>query len=116
MYEIIDRLRSFSYQPKSTGCHSCQQNYELIVSQAVSWINRYFDGLCLDCMDKSFSLTGDEDSDYWSHANLKESDSVTGCRAGRHGQPTYWFSYMGQRARDGLYRSKAAKRYEGGSE
>ncbi|KAI0013958.1 hypothetical protein F4779DRAFT_639098 [Xylariaceae sp. FL0662B] len=74
-------------------------------------IEKKFDGLCLDCMHKF--KTGDEHSDYWEHGRLYEFDR--GCRF-KHGQPTWYFSYMGRREimskfQDGI--SKATRKRRG---
>ncbi|KAI1115021.1 hypothetical protein F5Y14DRAFT_450380 [Nemania sp. NC0429] len=52
-----------------------------------------FGGLCLDCMHK-FKNGGDDDDDYFAHDRPGNHDR--GCRV-RHGQPTWYFSYMGRR-------------------
>ncbi|KAL8644942.1 MAG: hypothetical protein Q9226_007517 [Calogaya cf. arnoldii] len=97
MHEILERLLKFIYTPDSDACGSCRLGYGTSVNRARSHTAVYFTGLCLDCMNRSKTLTGDEDADYWSMGSLHEDDTIKGCRAGEHGQPTWWFSYMGQR-------------------
>lgn len=46
------------------------------------------------CMNSSQSKTGDSDEDYWFHDQMKYWDN--GCKF-RHGQPTWYFSFMGRR-------------------
>lgn len=50
-----------------------------------------FKGLCLDCLTKTKFES--EDDDYWNHCHNFEFDY--GCTV-KHGQPTWYFSYMGR--------------------
>jgi len=55
-----------------------------------------FHGLCLDCMELSRSKINENvDEDYWLHDEHRSWDR--GCRIS-HGQPTWYFSFMGRRA------------------
>lgn len=81
-----------------------------MVNAAVVNTREYFDGLCLDCMDRSKSKTGDEDSDYWRHHQLQEGEWDHGCRV-RHGEPTWYFSFLGRNEkRDLLLRKLRQKK------
>lgn len=94
---ILEHLVAFSYQPPESACHACRErDYERDVCQAIGIVLKYFDGLCLDCMDKSKAKTADYDSDYWSHNSLDEDGWDRGCRV-RHGEPTWYFSFMGRK-------------------
>ncbi|KAL8828735.1 MAG: hypothetical protein Q9191_002421 [Dirinaria sp. TL-2023a] len=96
-HEILDRLGSFKYTPPRNAClRYCQKDYEATIQGTISLVRRYFDGLCLDCMDKSKSKTGDSDSDYWYHNELEENEWDHSCRES-HGQPTWYFSFMGRK-------------------
>lgn len=53
-----------------------------------------FDGLCLDCMDRTKPKTGDIDKDYWTYDLW--SDWSFDCHIA-HGQPTWYFSFMGRK-------------------
>lgn len=109
--EMLERLSLFdeknmrSYTNPRTGkvgsCNSCNQSWGEIVLRAASTVSKYFDGLCLDCMDLSKDLRsgGDRDDDYWRHNELRNWDS--GCRI-KHGEPTWYFSFMGRREKRGL--------------
>lgn len=95
--DILVELESFSYTPPGSACRRyCQRNYEGTVRAAISYVRSYFDGLCLDCMDKSKPKTADFDSDYWHHNELDDDEWDRGCRA-RHGEPTWYFSFMGRK-------------------
>lgn len=50
-----------------------------------------FRGLCLDCLTRT--KFGSEDEDYWNHCLDFEYDH--GCTV-THGQPTWYFSYLGR--------------------
>lgn len=94
---ILDRLNSFKYKPPESACRSfCQGDYEGAVGRAISTVRNYFDGLCLDCMDKSKAKTANYDSDYWHHNDLEEGEWDSGCRV-NHGEPTWYFSFMGRK-------------------
>lgn len=54
-------------------------------------MNDSFAGLCLDCITKT--KFGCEDEDYWNHCLDFEYDH--GCTV-THGQPTWYFSYLGR--------------------
>ncbi|KAJ8127152.1 hypothetical protein O1611_g6482 [Lasiodiplodia mahajangana] len=62
------------------------------VLRASKNVRKNFGGLCLDCMHK-FKTEGD-DGDYFSHDQPGQHDH--GCRV-KHGQPTWYFSYMGRK-------------------
>jgi hypothetical protein len=76
-------------------CRACNFNFKPIVQKAVSVTKKYFDGLCLDCMDASRPKFGDDDKDYWRHDEL-DVEWDAGCRI-RHEQATWWFSFMGRK-------------------
>jgi hypothetical protein len=76
------------------NCPSCNFDFKPVVHQAVSVTKRYFDGLCLDCMDASRPKFGDDDQDYWRHEQDMGWDS--GCRI-HHRQATWYFSFMGRK-------------------
>jgi hypothetical protein len=92
------------------ACLACKHNMrpdtlakvqEKWIATSTHWDRRYkywqFEGLCLDCMNKSLATKskepGSTDVDYWKH-DLYESWS-SGCRF-RHGQPTWYWSFMGR--------------------
>jgi hypothetical protein len=51
--EILDRMRhfSFEYNPACPRCRSIDWNYVVQITRQAT--QGYFDGLCLDCMDRS---------------------------------------------------------------
>ncbi|KAI4268281.1 MAG: hypothetical protein L6R38_007907 [Xanthoria sp. 2 TBL-2021] len=115
MYDILGHLGKFSYELPSSACSVCRQDYGKVVEKGKRKTDIYFGGLCLDCMNKSKSKN--QDRDYWKHSDLKEHEFVYGCRAGKHTQPSWYFSYMGRRQRqDQLYRAQKMGRYESDSD
>ena len=96
MSELLQRLNKFNFEPKSSACGTCRQDYRVKVTRTVDYVDDYFDGLCLDCLDRSKPKLGDADMDYWRHNDVKENEWVTGCRF-RHKQPTWYFSFNGRK-------------------
>lgn len=77
-----------------------------MVKRIETRVRGYFDGLCLDCLDRSKPKLGDADKDYWRHATLKEHEWVRGCRF-PHKQSTWYFSFNGRKEdRDRLIKEK----------
>ncbi|KAL8940125.1 MAG: hypothetical protein Q9216_002979 [Gyalolechia sp. 2 TL-2023] len=106
IHGILERLDDFSYEPRTGACSQCRQNYTGIVARVVSRVEEYFDGLCLDCLDRSKPKTGDIDLDYWRHDKLKEWEWVQGCRF-PHRQSTWFFSFNGRKEeRDRLVKKR----------
>src|ERR1700759_821811 len=68
-------------------------NPNFIVDQTVGLVKGIYHGLCLDCMDKHKKSTAERHSDYWLHARTRNWDK--NCRI-KHGQMTWFFSFMGQ--------------------
>ena len=93
---ILDRLENFNFVATSGSCSNCTQDYNGVVKQALKRTLNSFDGLCLDCMDKTKPKTKDEDHDYWQHNSLIPGEWDSGCRID-HGQPSWYFSFMGRK-------------------
>ena len=112
MDTILKRLDDFSFAAEKGACHNCSKDYKTLVKAGQRKTRLYFDGLCLDCMDRTKPVTRDEDMDYWQHDILGESDSIRGCRSGDHGEPTWYFSFMGRtEIRDRFLRNQRARQY-----
>jgi len=108
MATILHRLEDFSFEPKKGACRSCRVDYNTLVENASRKTLDYFDGMCLDCMDRTKPVTKDEDMDYWYHKNLNQDYFTGRCRV-KHGQPTWYFSFMGRKIiRDRFLRKKGA--------
>lgn len=94
--ELLGRLAKFKYSVPESACMTCHYDYEQNVANTRANVKSYFDGLCLDCMDRSKPRTGDTDKDYWQHKELLETAVIRTCRF-VHKQPTWYFSFMGRR-------------------
>ncbi|KAL8786098.1 MAG: hypothetical protein Q9213_002961 [Squamulea squamosa] len=113
---IIQKLAKFSFEPEPGTCSTCKKDYKTLVERAREITKDYFDGLCLDCLDISNPKTGSSDADYWNHTDLDEDAVYRNCRV-VHGQPTWYYSFMGRRdVRDEFMTKRRKRRYEGDSE
>ncbi|KAI4180475.1 MAG: hypothetical protein LQ346_006986 [Caloplaca aetnensis] len=106
--EILENLTRFSYEAPARACVLCRQDYKKIVKGVEQNVRSYFDGLCLDCLDRSKPKTEDIDMDYWRHHELKEHEWTSGCRFS-HKQPTWYFSFNGRKEE----RDRMAKKMQG---
>lgn len=95
---LLDILNSHGFENfecdvPENACNHCIQK---ISPQSVNMVRESllteFDGLCLDCMN--LTKTGDVNGDYWEHGYCRNYS--TGCRID-HGEPTWYFSFMGRR-------------------
>lgn len=106
---ILNHLTEFEYRPPVCSDDTCDcrhPNFNRSIRRAVDMVRGYFDGLRLDCMDKSKAKTIDHDSDYWRHNNFDEATWDRGCRVS-HGEPNWYFSFMGRRDdRGNFFRAK----------
>jgi hypothetical protein len=92
---ILSLLQTFSCE--ETGCCDiCRVDWEPVVQGAAEIAERYFGGLCIDCMDRSRLPKGrDPDETYWAENGVVEGRWDKGCRI-RHGQPTWYHSWCGR--------------------
>jgi hypothetical protein len=90
---VLHNLDNFKWEKLPNSCENCDRDPTGAVRRIQAKVRNVFDGLCLDCMDKHKSKTGDQHSDYWLHNKLDEWD--TGCHI-THGQSTWYYSFMGQ--------------------
>ncbi|KAF4228820.1 hypothetical protein CNMCM8980_005580 [Aspergillus fumigatiaffinis] len=89
-------------QSRQSWCSVFWLDGKTIVRQAIARVSGYFDGLCLDCMDrtKDLQVERSKDQDYWFH-NQWEKFYDRDCRIS-HGEPTWYFSFMGRKEKRGL--------------
>lgn len=92
---IIKKLEEIEEPDEDTvpSCFKCGGDFLTIVHGATGDVEQLFDGLCLDCMEKS--KFDNRDTDYWKHAD-RHIDWDRGCRV-KHDQPTWYFSFMGRK-------------------
>ena len=111
MTAVLALLDKFSFEAKKDACLRCRKNYKEIVRTAQATTRYYFNGLCLDCMDKTRPVTEDEHMDYWLHNDLTEADFAGHCRV-VHGEPSWYFSFMGRlEVRDRFLRNRRMEKY-----
>jgi hypothetical protein len=110
--QMLDQLKLFDEakthgdisvdQSRRSQCSMCWLDGKGIVEKAIRRVSEYFDGLCLDCMvrTKAVMLDHNTDQDYWFHHRWEESYDRD-CRIA-HGEPTWYFSFMGRKEKRGL--------------
>ena len=84
MDDILDKLEMLTFVTQENLCLKCSSvHLNTCARTAYAHTKNYFNGLCLDCMDKSRPSSGDEDKEYWQHCDKNESEWIYGCRV-RH--------------------------------
>jgi hypothetical protein len=101
MSKVLQLLDDFKWEDLPNVCEICNKDPTNAVRHTQGKLKSEFDGLCLDCMDKHKSKTGDQHSDYWLHNRIQDWDK--GCRI-KHGQCTWYYSFMGRTRLDGKKR------------
>ncbi|KAF2690775.1 hypothetical protein K458DRAFT_382353 [Lentithecium fluviatile CBS 122367] len=93
--EIIDELEKLEFTPKATNCPSgaCHHDFKNSVNIAMRKAKFAFDGLCLDCMERS------QADELPRQEFLKQNYPYKGCwdmacRFG-HGRASWYYSWMG---------------------
>ncbi|KAH7035909.1 uncharacterized protein B0I36DRAFT_382523 [Microdochium trichocladiopsis] len=89
---LLQKLKTVDNDDMPESCQGCAVNVSGVICEAAKEVNDYFDGLCLDCIN--VSKLRDNDDDYWHHASMGPWDLE--CRVD-HGEPTWYFSFMGRR-------------------
>ncbi|KAI9651745.1 MAG: hypothetical protein M1831_000495 [Alyxoria varia] len=108
MNELLQRMRNFDWEPNAQDCSYCRRmSYRQHVEELADKVEKHYHGLCLDCMDRTLPKTGSDDSDYWRVNDLNQWDKK--CRV-RHGECTWYHSFMGRKERRDELVSEANKR------
>lgn len=105
--ELLSRLGDFEIELKDT-CSKCRKSYKRLVELAVSNVKYLLQGLCLDCVRDSGRWAGSEDRDYWARHSKYDMGMAT-CRS-KHGEPTWYWSFMGRPERRQIMMPKPARR------
>ena len=98
VHNLLHKLEGFDYKvvDKRACIESCQRNYNYVARAAGEKTEGYFDGMCLDCMNRRNPKLKDHHADFWSHNNFRDEDGwFTGCRI-NHKQPSWYYSFMGR--------------------
>lgn len=91
---LLARLKNFQYKSEHEPCYECSIPCEYVVNRTLESVTGYFDGLCLFCMEKS-AKEAPGDWYYWNHDCMKDWDRDCRKRGVKHGEPTWYHSYMG---------------------
>lgn len=94
--EILFRLTQITYEGEPDSCDDSRIDCRQVVQKTVRETGKYFDSLCLRCMYKT-TATGPRrsDDDYWTHHQHRDWDETCRGYGIRHGQATWYYSYMG---------------------
>lgn len=93
--EIVDRMKGFAFR-HPTICRKCYGvDCVRVVKKAIEATNDgHFDGLCLDCMDRSIPKGNDLDDEYWRINAIINYRWDTQCRV-KHNQYSWYVSWCG---------------------
>ncbi|RDW88201.1 hypothetical protein BP6252_00233 [Coleophoma cylindrospora] len=94
--EIIDGpgIVDWKCELQEGACSICTDKLEgQHIKPLCRYVQNYWQGLCLDCMNITRPKTGNIHTDYWQHNALEDWDSK--CRI-THGRNTWYFSFMGR--------------------
>ncbi|CAA9964096.1 hypothetical protein PTMSG1_07455 [Pyrenophora teres f. maculata] len=93
--QVVGRLKAFDYDytPKCARCRSI--DWETIVLKARTNTLGYFNGMCLDCMNRSKPRGETLDNEYEDDNKSVDGRWDTKCRI-KHGQPTWYVSWLGR--------------------
>ncbi|KAF2491001.1 hypothetical protein BU16DRAFT_442825, partial [Lophium mytilinum] len=91
--DITHRIRQFKHHSAAPNCTTCNINWVGVVFRAVRATEAYFDGLCLDCMERSRGRDGDEN--YWRQCGSVDKLWDSRCRI-THGEPSWYVSWLGR--------------------
>ena len=112
---LLHKLEKFDYvlADKRACLKYCRRNYNEIAQQARQRTERYFDGLCLDCMSRTKPKLKDHHADFWKHNNFRAEDGwFKGCRI-KHKQPSWYYSFMGREEDKNFLLGKDRFKYDG---
>lgn len=100
--DLLERLGKVTYKGEPGACNSCRIYVSEVVKGAVRATGEYFDGLCLLCMTKTFDADDKGNPKrsadaYWTQHREKSWGLYCRRRGFEHGEPTWYFSYMGSK-------------------
>ncbi|THY54415.1 hypothetical protein D6C97_05737 [Aureobasidium pullulans] len=94
LHQLADFDDYFEAPAEAKGCSRCSTDWSSAMKTACAVVWKYFDGLCLDCMDHTQPKFADEHEDYWCHLE-RDMEWDNACRID-HGQATWYYSFMGR--------------------
>ncbi|KAJ4294427.1 hypothetical protein N0V90_008117 [Kalmusia sp. IMI 367209] len=93
--EIVERLKQFQFDYSPT-CRRCRSiDFVYVVKMTIQAAENYFDGLCLDCMNRSKPKGKDLDDEYWRINKSSMNHWDTRCRS-KHNQSSWYVSWLGR--------------------
>jgi hypothetical protein len=93
--QIIERLGTFKYTHEPVCNRRRSIDWESIVRAAKSHTENYFDGMCLECMDRSKPQSENLDDENWKHNTDVNGRWDTRCRI-KHNQSTWYVFWLGR--------------------
>ena len=114
IHNLLHKLEKFNYKvtDKRACTGNCHRNYNAIAREAGERTDRYFDGMCIDCMNRTKPKLQDHHADFWNHNNFRDEDGwFKGCRI-NHKQPTWYYSFMGREEDKQFLLAKNKFRYD----
>lgn len=102
---LLAMIAKLRFDPGPPACEKfCRQEFGNRVHVAMAYMHIQFQGLCLDCINRSTPKSDNVDLDFWILDSVPPSDGVGKCRL-QHLEPTRYFSYMGpEEARDRFFK------------
>jgi hypothetical protein len=92
IYELLNMLDDFVMRRPPLGCDICTWDWKRQIEDAQTKIPTFFQGLCIDCMNKSKAKHGNVDKDYWKGLGNVDGRWDKGCRL-THGETTWYVSW-----------------------
>lgn len=92
--ELLDKLDKFTMS-QPFHCTDCSWNWKEQMENTQIWTAGAFDGLCIDCMDKSNRKHEAFDKDYWQRLGKGSGGWDQDCRI-YHGESTWYVSWCGR--------------------
>ncbi|PQE10016.1 BTB POZ fold protein [Rutstroemia sp. NJR-2017a BVV2] len=109
--QILDSFKHFACDVTENTCDGCEYLLQdTSIHEIHKTIQEHFEGLCLDCMDLSKG-TSEDTKKYLRRDVFREYDSE--CRVS-HGQPTWYWSYMGRKTEMQAHQREKHKKWNGG--
>jgi hypothetical protein len=94
--ELVKKLSLFDYTSTATTCESgvCRHDFKKCVELAIARANDAFEGLCLDCMQRSTLVTGQDIETFTEKTTPYNFFWDADCRFG-HGRASWCYSWTG---------------------
>ena len=92
---LLETIAKLRFDPGPPAYEKfCRQEFGNIIHAAMANANFPFQGLCLDCINRSTLKSDNVDLNFWSRNSVPPSNGVGKCRLD-HKEFTSYFSFMG---------------------